>query len=477
MNVPVPSTRTPEARRRILGGLSLFGSSSRVSLIPEAIPFQDPIDEISEERPPRYLRSIFLIVVCMFILVITVMSILKVDMVVVGSGRIVTDTPPIMLQPIDTAMIRDLRVRAGDTVKKGEVLATLDPTFANADLLSLSSQQKSLLAQKRRLEAELDGNPFEMPSTVTADDQLQQTLYNQRRAQYQSQLKVYDEDIQLRRASLRSTQDDLSSTAKQLEVAKDVETMRTTLMQSQIGSKLQFLEAKSNRMRIEQAQQDAVNKSAELQHEIQSKEAERQAFTDQWRHQIVESLVDTRTQLAKVDEGQTKAARLHDLVVVTAPADGVVLDVANRSPGSVLRSAEPLVTMVPSDAKLVAEISIDSGDVGYTTAGDEVVIKIDAFPYQRHGLLHGKLLSISEESFPGQGSGPDTGIPLINRNGGAFHRGRVELLSTKLEHLPEGARLIPGMTLSADIKVGTRSAISFFLFPITRALSESIREP
>ncbi len=268
-------------------------------------------------------------------------------MVVVGTGRLITDTAPIMLQPMDLAMIRELRVKAGDTVTKGEVLATLDPTFARADLLSLSSQQGSLVAQKRRLEAELNDQPFEMPVVAGSDDQLQQTLYNQRHAQYDSQLRVYDEDIQLRRASLRTTQDDLASTAKQLEVAKDVESMRTTLMQSQIGSKLQFLEAKSNRMHIEQEQQDAANRLTELQHELQSKEAERQAFIDQWRHQILESLVDTRTQLSKVDEGQTKASRMNDLVVVTAPADGVVLDVANRSPGSVLRQAEPLVTMGP----------------------------------------------------------------------------------------------------------------------------------
>ena len=472
----LPATRPPENRRRGIGGLTLFGGS-RNALMPEAIPFQDPIDEISQELPPRMLRSAYYLVVVAFLAVIAIASVVKVDMVVVGTGRLITDTAPIMLQPMDLSIIRELKVKTGDEVKKGEVIATLDPTFARADLQSLSLQQGSLQAQKRRLEAELNDQPYVLPAAPTGDDELQQTLYNQRHAQYESQLRVYDEDIQLRRASLRTTQDDLASAVKQLEVAKDVETMRTTLMQSQIGSKLQYLEAKTNRMRIEQEQQDATNKLSELQHEMQSKEAERQAFIDQWRHQILETLVDTHTQLDKVNEARTKASLMNDLVVVTSPTDGVVLDVANRSPGSVLRQAEPLVTIVPSNARMIAEISIDSADVGYTTAGDEVVVKVDAFPYQRHGLLPGKLLSISEESFPSGGSGPDTGIPLTNRNGGAFHRARVELLSTKLENLPQGARLIPGMTLSADIKVGTRRAISFFLFPITRALNESIREP
>jgi HlyD family secretion protein len=374
-----------------------------------------------------------------------------------------------------------LNVHAGDEVKKGEILATLDPTFAQADLAALSAQQRSLLAQKKRLDAELAGEPFDPGPAATSDDELQATLYRQRQAQYNAQLRVYDEDIQLRRANLHTTQDDLASSVKQLEVAKDVEDMRTTLMQSQIGSKLQYLEAKTNRMRIEQEQQDATNRLTELQHEIQSKEAERQAFVDQWRHQVLESLVQVRTELAKVDEGRTKASRLNDLVVLRAPSDGVILDVAKRSVGSVMRSAEPLITMVPNDARLIAEITIGSADVGYTTAGDDVVVKIDAFPYQRHGLLPGKLLSISEESFPAGGStsGPDTGTPLVNGGpgGGAYHRGRVELLSTELKHLPKGARLIPGMTLTADIKVGTRRAISIFLYPLTQALNESIREP
>ncbi len=476
-----PQKLVPNGSRRSLTlvGRSLF-ASQRSSLLPEAIPFQDPIDEIAEERPPRMMRSIYYVAIVSFLLVLAVSSILKVDVVVVGAGKLVTDTAPIMLQPLDTGIIRQLNVQAGDTVKKGEVLATLDPTFTEADLASLTAQQRALLAKRRRLEAELDGQPFAPTGTLTADDDLQARLYRQRKEQYDSQLRVYDEEIQLKRASLRTTQDDLASASKQLTVAKDVESMRSTLMQSQIGSKLQYLDALSSRMHIEQQQQDATNRLTELQHDLQSKEAERQAFIDQWRHQTLQDLVDTRSELSKINEGQTKASRMNDLVVLTAPEDGVVLDVAKRSVGSVMRGAEPMITMVPSNAKLVAEITINSGDVGYVAEGDDAVVKIDAFPYQRHGLLPAKLLSISEESFQGNGaatSGPDTGPPLVSGSGGAYHRGRVELLSTKLEHLPAGARLIPGMTLSADIKVGTRPVIGIFLFPLTRVLTDSIHEP
>jgi hemolysin D len=183
--------------------------------------------------------------------------------------------------------------------------------------------------------------------------------------------------------------------------------------------------------------------------------------------------VNARTDLARVTAAVAKAARLHDLVVMTAPTDGVVLDVAALTAGSVVRDAEPLVTIIPNNAPLIAEVMIASGDVGYISVGAEVQMKIDAFPYQRHGTIAGRLQSVGEESFAaGSGSGPTS-----DARGGAFHRGRVALLDVKLEHLPAGVKLFPGMTLTAEIKAGSRSVLSYFLYPLTRGLSESVREP
>jgi len=116
---------------------------------------------------------------------------------------------------------------------------------------------------------------------------------------------------------------------------------------------------------------------------------------------------------------------------------------------------------------------IASGDVGYTSDGATAQLKIDAYPYQRHGVVVGRLQSVSEESFA---AGTASEAATTGR-GAAFHRGRVVLVDTRLDHVPAGARLFPGMTLTAEIKVGSRSALSYFLYPLTRGLSESMREP
>ena len=466
-------------RKASEGSTQWLMSLSKPAIVADAIEFQDPIDEICAEQPTKAMRSILWFALALAVVVVVGSAILKVEIVVVGTGRIATSVPPIVLQPMDRAIIREMKVRPGDIVTKGQVLATLDPTFAQADLASMSAQKRSLDSQVRRMEAEVESAPFVVGESPTSEDLLQFTLYNQRRAQYDSQLRMFDQEIERRRSNLRATEDERSSNAKQLTVAKELETMRGANLAKQFGSRLNFLEAQSNRMRVEQSLQAAVNRLTEQQHDLQSKQAERQTFVDQWRHQTVDSLVAARTEAAKIEEGMAKASLLNDLVVVTAPEDGVVLDVAKKSVGSVMAGAEPLVTLSQSNTPLVAEISIGSSDIGYTKTDADVVLKVDAFPYQKHGLLHGKLLSVSEESFSvASPAGQESILSGPSRSGGgAFHRGLVALTDMKLSNLPEGAHLIPGRTLTAEIQVGTRSVLSYFLYPITRGLSESIREP
>ncbi len=451
----------------------------------DAIPFQAGIGIVTEIDPPVIMMGTYYLILAMFVVAIVIASVANTDIVVVGTGQLTTDTPPIQLQPVDRSIIREMKVRAGDVVTKGQVLATFDPTFARADLAALLVQQQSLLAQIHRLESEMNNTEFVADANSNTDERLQATLLHQRRSQYQSRVRMFDEEIQGLQASTRTTEDNRIHQEKLVDILKDVEGKRRNLAQSGTGTNLQYQDSQSSSIRAEQDWQTSVNRLAELQHSLLSKRAERQTFMDDWMRQVLDSLVATRTELAKVNESVTKAKRITDFEVLTAPVNGVVLDVAKRSAGAVLPGAELLITIVPSDAVFIAEIMIPSRDIGYVKVGDKVIIKVDAFPYQRHGSLEGRLRFISQESFGGGGetanskeqgssgsSSKDKGATT-----GAVHTGRVELLSTKLYNLPEGIRLVRGMTLNAEIKVGSRSIAAYILNPITRSFSESLREP
>jgi hemolysin D len=433
------------------------------------------LDDILTEPPPRFLRSTHYLLAALLLSLVIVASLVKVDMVIAAGGRLTTEAPLIAVQPLELSIIRELRVKIGDVVQKGEVLATLDPTFTQADQISLRSQETGLSARIRRLETELNGGQF-TADIGQPDERLELDLYRQRSAQYAARLREFTEDLQRYQEAIRTTTQNLRSAAHQLDLAKEVESMRAKLWQQQVGSRLTFLDAQAARLRVERDYQDTGNHLVELQHTLQSTRAAQQVFIDDWRRQLLDELASARAEAAKMSDSVTRAQRMNDLVILTAPADGVVLDIAKRSVGSVLHEAEPLITLVPTRSPLIAEIMIHSADVGYAKVGDEVAIKVDAFPYQRHGLLHGRLRSIGEDTVTPGGTGG--AIPVAASGAfGVFHRCQVALTTTELRRLPAGAQLIPGMTLTAEVKVGSRRVISYFLYPLQRGFDESIREP
>jgi hemolysin D len=417
-------------------------------------------------RGPHYVAAL------MFVMVFVLAGVLRVDVIVAARGKLAPDGPPIVLQPLDRGVIRQIRVKIGDVVTKGEILATLDATFTAADSASLAAQQSALQAQLRRFSAELDGTPLTAPDD-TPDERLQLNLYNQRQAQYSSRLNEFDAAIARDQTALKGAQDALGVLTRQLDIARQIEAMRAQLYRGAIGSKLNYLDAQATRMSVEHEYQDEVSKAAELQQTLRSATAERQTFIDDWRRELLEDLAKARTADATLTESLTKADRLNNLVVLRAPADGIVLDIAKRSVGSVLNPAEPLITLVPLQTPLIAQVMIASGDVGFAKPGDKVVVKVDAFPYQRNGFLDGRLRSIAEDSI--SPADPAPGAAALGA--GFFHQSEVAFATTKLHDLPEGTHLIPGMTVTAEINVGSRSVLSYFLYPLSSGLSESFREP
>jgi HlyD family secretion protein len=139
--------------------------------------------------------------------------------------------------------------------------------------------------------------------------------------------------------------------------------------------------------------------------------------------------------------------------------------VAERSVGSILREAEPLITLVPLDVPLEVRARVEARDIGFISRGDKVRIKFHAFPFQKHGTMEGQVEVISEDAF------------TDNDQQRIYYEIRVSPGEFTLKKVPEGFRLIPGMTVQAEINVGKRTVASYFTYPLLRGLDESLREP
>ncbi len=454
-----PANKPPVSAKQAKGK----GEGAEVDFLPDA-------DAIERSPLPPYLRRTLHLMAGALLTFVVWASFSHVEKIVIAKGRLVNPTTNIVVQPLETSIIQRIEVRVGQVVKKGQVLATLDPTFTQADEAQLRTRLRSLDTQSAGLRAELEGKGGKAAGGATgSDDLLQSQLSSERQANFVAQQKKLDQNLERLKASIQTNKRDQAVLGQRVKSLGEVEAMQEKLMEQQYGAKLRLLEARDRRLEIERELLLAHNKEQELLSELASAQAERSAFGNSWRQKMMEDLLAATRERDTVNEQLQKADKRHQLVQLTAPVDGVVLDIAKLSQGSVVKEAEQMFTLVPLGAELEAEVQIDSLDIGYIKLNDAVHLKLDAFPYQQHGALDGKVRTISEDAFrrdANAGQGMD-----------AFYMSRIGFGKAKLKKMSDQSRLLPGMTLTAEIVVGKRSVMSYLLWPLTKALDESIREP
>jgi hemolysin D len=438
------------------------------TLLPAVIDFQSDARKIDERRPPWVARATLYVLVTVIIIAGIWAAMAKVDRIVVAPGKLVTTASTIVVQPLETSTVRSLHASVGDVVRKGDVLATLDPTFSEADAGQLRGKVKSLAAQIERLESELDDRPYE-PQILDDEARLQTTIWTRRIEQNKAKLASYNQQIRHVEAEMATKSADRAALEVRLGVAKDLETMRDYLMQKQLGSKVNYLDAKSQRLQVEREILLAVNNMTELEEEMERFKAEKAAYLAEFRQKTAEELVQVRRDHDAAVKQLDKATRRNSVTLLAAPGDAIVLEVAQRSVGSVLKEAEALYTLVPLDSPLEAEVSVEGLDVGNVETGAEARLKLEAWPFQKHGTLSGKVRTVSNDTFT-----PD---PKKDGQQRPYYKARVEVTVTDLRDVPRSFRLIPGMAVTAEIKAGERTILSYLLYPILRGLDESIREP
>ena len=428
-------------------------------------------DEIERSPPPRIAQITIWVVVGGLASAIAWASLARLDQVVSATGRLVNPVPNVVVQPLETSIIQSVDVRTGQTVRKGDVLATLDATFVAADETQLRTRLHSLETQVASLQQELQGpSAAPAPTSPSPDQQLQAALQSERRANYQAQQSRLGESVARLRAALATNRQDQQLITSRLRSLQEIEAMQEKGVAQKFGAQLQLLEAQQRTKEVARELELATSRERELRRELAAAEAEKQAFERGWRQKTMEDLLALTRERDALREQLEKASKRQRLVRLTAPVDGVVLEIAKLSPGSIVREAETFFTLVPLDVTLEAEAQIDSADVGYVKPGAAVRLKVDAFPFQRHGVLHAKVRSISQDAFKRDASTPG-GI------GSAYYLARVTLDEPRLDNMKPETRLLPGMTLSAEVVVGERSVMSYLVWPLTKGLHEAIREP
>ncbi len=411
-----------------------------------------------------------------FVLIVAT-GLIPVDRVVTARGTMVSNSPTILVQPLDTSIVRSIDVREGEVVQPGQLLARLDPTFAVADLTTISDHASALEAEVERLMAEANGTPFKH-SDAKADWVLQASIYSQRKAQFDAKIENFARRLNQLDAQIARAKSDIAGYQERLRVAQAVEQMRRTLEAEKVGTKLNTLVAQDNRAEMARSLASAEQTAAEADLAKQALAAEREAFVSGWKAEVSEQLSAAKDKAAAVREQLKKAERRRNLVEFRADRDAIVQSVAKVSVGSVLQSGQQFITLVPVDAALQVEADIPGGESGFVHRDDPVAIKFDTFPFTQYGMAEGSVQIVSPSSFTAQqearnptGAAPERGGPEL------FYRARIGVTRVSLHGVPAGFHIIPGMPVTADIKVGKRTVLQYLLGTVMPVAHDAMREP
>ena len=427
------------------------------------VDFQPDALEIRNERlSPAVKFCVWMPVIIVFIAIIWSIF-AKVDVVVQGGGKLVTNDSTIVMKPLERSVIKKINVKIGNVVKKDQILITFDPTINKAEADRLNNEILALDAQLKRLRAEFLKQPFTGGGNQFEKWQL--AIYKQRQEYYKERMSYFNETLMQVKASIKSRQDNLHNQKERLAAVRKLEDMFKTLHSKQAASLKELIQMSISRMEMEASVDELENSILELQHRLGTTRADMNSFIQEWRNQLSENMVTVDRNLTSVKKEYDKVARLIEYVYLRAPCDAVVHEIAAFSPGSAVQEAEALITLIPLGNDIELEGEIRPQDISKVKVGSKARIKLTVYPFQKYGTLDGEVRTISENTLQKGQDGQMT-----------YYRARI-LISGKLKNVDSNFRLIPGMEAQCEIKSDRRRIITYVLYPLIKALDETAKEP
>ena len=353
------------------------------------------------------------------------------------------------------------------------MLATLDPTFAEASVNQLKVQIVALRTQIARDEALIAHRPLNFPTGREPDEARYEkdnlAYYDQQMAQYTASVNSFDQKIATLETTIQKFKVDESRYEDEAGVNKQIEDMRATLQQHGSGSLLNLLTSTNMKLESLRSMEYDRNSRVEAEHQLASTQADQKAYIQQFNTAASQDLLTTRNTL-DASSAQLQAALKHqDLVRLQAPEASLVLSIAkNVSVGSVLLQGATLMTLSPLRTPIEAQVQVAARDVGFIRPGDAATLKVDAFEFAEHGSVAGTVKWISDGAFT---------LDQNNQPVAAYYNVGVSIDRINLFNVPPTTRLTPGMTVTADVKVGMRSLWNYIVGEIIHHAGDAMREP
>ncbi|HCK18723.1 MAG TPA: HlyD family type I secretion periplasmic adaptor subunit [Thalassospira sp.] len=381
-------------------------------------------------------------------------------------GQVMPTSAVNKIQHLEGGIIEEIMVRDGDLVEKGQVLLRLKADGAQAELSQTETRLGNLQLEAERFRALAEGR--EPDFTILHERypelaQNQEEIYRIQTELDANQNEILQVQIKERNAELAQLSEQEATLRKSVDLLSQEVTMRRSLYEQGLNSKVLFLniqrelnEAQGNLSGVvaEQARARETIAEAKLRLNELEKSQREESITELGR--LGGEIAQAREALRKLRD---RVARLE----IVAPTRGYIKGLQFTTIGGVIAPAQVVMELVPIDDVLIAETRISTEDIGHVHLGQPVTVKVSAFDFIRYGGIQGELVSISASTF-------------VDEDGRPYYKGKVALEADAVGEGASAQKIIPGMTVQADIQTGERTLLQYLLKPVYVSLDQAFSE-
>lgn len=428
--------------------------------------------EIETTEPAKTSRLVLKVVSGLFGVLLVWAVFGQLDIVAVAEGRLVPETYVKIVQPAEGGVVRELLVKEGDAVEAGQVLARLDPTLAAADAMAVNKELTLQRLQLRRIEAELAGTAL---TRQAADDPL---LFSQVQAQQRTHRQTFLDSLAAEQMAKQRTEHELASateTQKKLETTLPSYLRQAEAYEKLAGQKLVGqLQAEEKRREAQEQAQDLESQRATVEGlgaSLSQHDRRLAQLKSMYESDLNALRLETLSSISQLEQNASKNTYREGLLELKAPQAGIVKELATTTLGAVIQPGTVLMSLVPDQEPLIAEVAIENQDIGFVEPGQPVRIKVAAYQFQKYGMLEGKVKTVSADASESTSTPASTAAPSPPMFKALIALDRQQIHVNGLD-LPT----LAGMQISAEIVQGKRTVMEYLLSPIQRVGWESARE-
>ncbi len=420
---------------------------------------------------PIFARLTVPLIILLMILAVLWAAVAEIDEITRGQGKVIPATRTQSVQATEAGVVKNILVRIGQVVKKGDLLVRLDDTITTSNLGESVAKFRALKARLARLDLEQSGSydkPYQCPKVLSANSMAicdnEAKLFKANRDSYHNKLAVLEQRLVQKQREMGEAKANIARLEGALELSKNELSLLQPLANKGLVAQTEIIRVKRDVNEFTgqlRHTRESVGKitGAISEATLQMKELGLQLQQEAYNDKTV-TLAELSILEEKVRGGADRVARTD----IRSPVNGIINSLAINTVGSFVQAGSPIAEIVPTSEELLVEAKISPRDIAFIRVGLRAKVNITAYDFSIYGGLDALVTTVAADSV------------VDKETGETFFYVRVKTDKTFLEYHGKQFQITPGMVTSVDIITGKKTILHYLLKPLNKARQEALTE-